>query len=108
MHSDHIYQSVRNRDDTCFVVKQAGSLIWFPRGFPRVALENSAGSLRCHVVGSGFFGETLLVLARGFPRVASVMLRLWHGPGPHRWLVFKARVQRTGVRWRVQLRKREA
>ncbi len=26
----------------------------------------------------------------------SAMLRLWHGLGLHRWLVFKARVQRTG------------
>ncbi len=31
-------------------------------------------------------------------------LRLWHGPRLHKWLVFKVRVQRTGARWRAQLR----
>ncbi len=34
----------------------------------------------------------------------SVVLRHWHGPRLHKWLVFKVRVQRTGARWRAQLR----
>ncbi len=34
----------------------------------------------------------------------SVVLRHWHGPRLHKWLVSKVRVQRTGARWRAQLR----
>ncbi len=34
----------------------------------------------------------------------SVVLRHWHGPRLHKWLVVKVRVQRTGARWRAQLR----
>ncbi len=33
-----------------------------------------------------------------------MILRLWHGPRLHKWLVSKVRVQRTGARWRAQLR----
>ncbi len=73
-----------------FVVKQAGSLIWFPRGFPR----DCSGKL-CWLasLSRGRFGFLRGNSAR--PRTwvstrCSVMLRFWHGPGPHRWLVFKA------------------
>ncbi len=54
---------------------EAGWMLWFR--FHVETLENSAGLLRCRVVGSGFFGETLLVLARGFPRIAP----WWYGFG---------------------------
>ncbi len=40
--------------NTCFLlVKQAGSLSRFARGFPHVALGNSAGSCRCCVTSPG-------------------------------------------------------
>ncbi len=61
----------------------------------------------CHVVGSCSFGEPLLRDVTGKALLCSrcsVVLRHWHGPRLHKWLVFKVRVQRTGARWRAQLR----
>ncbi len=61
----------------------------------------------CHVVGSCSFGEPLLRDVTGKALLCcrcSVVLRHWHGPKLHKWLVFKVRVQRTGARWRAQLR----
>ncbi len=69
-----------------------------------------------HVVGSCSFGcsrvETrdMWMLPRDVTGKAllcsrcSVVLRHWHGPRLHKWLVSKVRVQRTGARWRAQLR----
>ncbi len=62
----------------------------------------------CHVVGSCSFGEPLLRDVTGKALLCSrcsVVLRHWHGPRLHKWLVFKVRVQRTGARWRAQLRR---
>ncbi len=61
----------------------------------------------CHVVGSCSFGEPLLRDVTGKALLCSrcsVVLRHWHGPRLHKWLVSKVRVQRTGARWRSQLR----
>ncbi len=61
----------------------------------------------CHVVGSCSFGEPLLRDVTGKALLCSrcsVVLRHWHGPRLHKWLVFKVRVQRTGARWSAQLR----
>ncbi len=61
----------------------------------------------CHAVGSCSFGEPLLRDVTGKALLCSrcsVVLRHWHGPRLHKWLVFKVRVQRTGARWRAQLR----
>ncbi len=61
----------------------------------------------CHVVGSCSFGKPLLRDVTGKALLCSrcsVVLRHWHGPRLHKWLVFKVRVQRTGARWRAQLR----
>ncbi len=59
------------------------------------------------MVGSCSFGEPLLRDVTGKALLCSrcsVVLRHWHGPRLHKWLVFKVRVQRTGARWRAQLR----
>ncbi len=61
----------------------------------------------CHVVGSCSFGKPLLRDVTGKALLCSrcsVVLRHWHGPRLHKWLVSKVRVQRTGARWRAQLR----
>ncbi len=61
----------------------------------------------CHVVGSCSFGKPLLRDVTGKALLCSrcsVVLRHWHGPRLDKWLVFKVRVQRTGARWRAQLR----
>ncbi len=80
--------------DTCFCwFKQAGPLSRFTRGFPRVALGNSAGSRRCCVTSPGSRVGITAVDAAG-----SAMLRLWHGLGLLQMVGFKARVQRTGFR----------
>ncbi len=63
----------------------------FARGFPRVALGNSAGSRRCCVTSPGSRVGITAVDAAG-----SAMLRLWHGLGLLQMVGFKARVQRTG------------
>ncbi len=61
----------------------------------------------CHVVGSCSFGEPLLRDVTGKALLCSrcsVVLRHWHGPRLHKWLVSKVRVQQAGARWRSQLR----
>ncbi len=91
------FDSVYN---TCFrLVKQAGSLSRFPRGFSTCCSDPLFGSMCCS-------GNLRWLTSRGKPcwstglfAVGSAMLRLWHGLGLFRWLVsvgVKARVQRTG------------
>ncbi len=63
----------------------------FARGFPRVALGNSAGSRRCCVTSPGIRVGITAVDAAG-----SAMLRLWHGLGLLQMVGFKASIQRTG------------
>ncbi len=63
----------------------------FARGFPRVALGNSAGSRRCCVTSPGIRVGIMAVDAAG-----SAMLRLWHGLGLLQMVGFKASIQRTG------------
>ncbi len=70
-----------------FVGKQAGSLIWFPR----VALENSAGSLRCRVTSPGswnlgfngfsfsFFSDCLMLILRWDGSVVTLLVRRRYG-----------------------------
>ncbi len=73
------------------MVKQAVASVSFPRGFPRVALGNSAGSRRCCVTSPGSRVGITELFAAG-----SAMLRLWHGLGLLQMVCFKARVERTG------------
>ncbi len=88
LHSDQLQVS-QDRNlvwYTCFLlVKQAGSLSRFARGFPRVALGNSAGSRRCCVTSPGAVLESrsyLMLVLRCDESVVTL-------------LVLKARVQRT-------------
>ncbi len=65
-------------------------MVSFSHGFPRVALENSAGLLRCYVTSRG------KLYWRLFDERSS-MLRLWHGFGLLQMVGFKVRVQRAGL-----------
>ncbi len=65
-------------------------MVSFSRGFPRVALENSAGLLRCYVTSRGKLYSRLF-------NAGSSMLRLWHGFGLLQMVGFKVRVPRTGL-----------
>ncbi len=79
--------------DTCFCwFKQAGPLSRFARGFPCVALGNSAGSRRCCVTSPGSRVGITAVDAAG-----SAMLWLWHGLGLLQMVGFKARVNLARV-----------
>ncbi len=69
---------------------------WFKQA---VALVSHVGF---HVALGNLCSSRTWVSTRG-----SVMLRLWHGLGLLQMVGFKASVQRTGARWRAQLRKQE-